>query len=134
MRLRRNVLRSNPDLKSQVSHLDAPADTMSVAADAEFCSARSIVDEVSIDVVQKVFGHPSLQTTTIYVLGEKARRRRSGALPCGGDAQNALVEEAKGKCCGTSDKSGRWANPRASLTANHLILTSCRRLQIVDRD
>ncbi|WP_250487440.1 tyrosine-type recombinase/integrase [Caballeronia sp. GaOx3] len=34
---------------------------------------QSVADEVPIDVVQKVRGHASLQTTTIYVQAEKQR-------------------------------------------------------------
>jgi site-specific recombinase XerD len=32
-----------------------------------------VADEVPVDVVQKVLGHASLQTTTIYVQAEKQR-------------------------------------------------------------
>lgn len=32
-----------------------------------------MADEVPVDVVQKVLGHASLQTTTIYVQAEKQR-------------------------------------------------------------
>ncbi|SAK70257.1 integrase [Caballeronia glebae] len=34
---------------------------------------QSVADEVPVDVVQKVLGHASLQTTTIYVQAEKQR-------------------------------------------------------------
>ena len=34
---------------------------------------QSVADEVPIDVVQKVLGHASLQTTSIYVQAEKKR-------------------------------------------------------------
>jgi integrase len=34
---------------------------------------QSVADEVPVDVVQKVLGHASLQTTTIYVQAEKRR-------------------------------------------------------------
>lgn len=36
-------------------------------------SARSRSPKVPVDVVQKVLGHASLQTTTIYVQAEKQR-------------------------------------------------------------
>jgi integrase len=41
-----------------------------------FChifGTQSVADDVPIDVVQKVLGHASLQTTTIYVQAEKQR-------------------------------------------------------------
>ncbi|WP_350029458.1 site-specific integrase [Caballeronia sp. GAWG1-5s-s] len=34
---------------------------------------QSVAEEVPVDVVQKVLGHASLQTTTIYVQAEKQR-------------------------------------------------------------
>jgi integrase len=34
---------------------------------------QSVADEVPVDVVQKILGHASLQTTTIYVQAEKQR-------------------------------------------------------------
>jgi integrase len=34
---------------------------------------QSVADEVPVDVVQKVLGHASLATTTIYVQAEKQR-------------------------------------------------------------
>jgi integrase len=34
---------------------------------------QSVADEVPVDVVQKVLGHASLQTTSIYVQAEKKR-------------------------------------------------------------
>jgi len=34
---------------------------------------QSVANEVPVDVVQKVLGHASLQTTTIYVQAEKQR-------------------------------------------------------------
>jgi integrase len=34
---------------------------------------QSVADEVPVDVVQKVLGHASLQTTTLYVRAEKQR-------------------------------------------------------------
>jgi integrase len=34
---------------------------------------QSVADEVPVDEVQKVLGHASLQTTTIYVQAEKQR-------------------------------------------------------------
>jgi integrase len=34
---------------------------------------QSVADDVPVDVVQKVLGHASLQTTTIYVQAEKRR-------------------------------------------------------------
>jgi integrase len=33
---------------------------------------QSVADEVPVDVVQKVLGHASLQTTTIYVQAENS--------------------------------------------------------------
>jgi integrase len=36
-------------------------------------ATQSVADEVPVDVVQKVLGHVSLQTTTIYVQAEKQR-------------------------------------------------------------
>ncbi|EKS72029.1 site-specific integrase [Caballeronia zhejiangensis] len=52
---------------------------------------QSVADEVPVDVVQKVLGHASLQTTTIYVQAEKKRmleeiagyyqRKTKGAAP-----------------------------------------------------
>ncbi|WP_244808355.1 tyrosine-type recombinase/integrase [Caballeronia zhejiangensis] len=35
--------------------------------------SQSVADEVPVDVVQKVLGHASLQTTTIYVQAKKRR-------------------------------------------------------------
>ncbi|WP_371884541.1 tyrosine-type recombinase/integrase [Caballeronia sp. S22] len=35
--------------------------------------SQSVADEVPVDVVHKVLGHASLQTTTIYVQAEKQR-------------------------------------------------------------
>lgn len=34
---------------------------------------HSVAEEVPVDVVQKVLGHASLQTTTLYVQAEKQR-------------------------------------------------------------
>jgi integrase len=34
---------------------------------------QSVADDVPVDVVQKVLGHASLQTTSIYVQAEKKR-------------------------------------------------------------
>ncbi|WP_350029627.1 tyrosine-type recombinase/integrase [Caballeronia sp. ATUFL_M1_KS5A] len=34
---------------------------------------QSVADDVPVDVVQKVLGHASLRTTTIYVQAEKQR-------------------------------------------------------------
>ncbi|GAB5101386.1 tyrosine-type recombinase/integrase [Caballeronia sp. HLA56] len=34
---------------------------------------QSVADDVPVDVVQKVLGHASLQTTTVYVQAEKQR-------------------------------------------------------------
>ena len=34
---------------------------------------QSVADDVPVDVVQKLLGHASLQTTTIYVQAEKQR-------------------------------------------------------------
>jgi integrase len=34
---------------------------------------QSVADDVPVDVVQKVLGHASLQTTTIYVQAERQR-------------------------------------------------------------
>jgi site-specific recombinase XerD len=34
---------------------------------------RSVADNVPVDVVQKVLGHESLQTTSVYVQAEKKR-------------------------------------------------------------
>ncbi|WP_309789560.1 tyrosine-type recombinase/integrase [Caballeronia sp. LZ019] len=36
-------------------------------------ASHSVADDVPVDVVQKVLGHASLQTTTIYVQAEKQR-------------------------------------------------------------
>ena len=36
-------------------------------------ATESVADEVPVDVVQKVLGHASMQTTTIYVQAEKQR-------------------------------------------------------------
>ncbi|WP_250520369.1 MULTISPECIES: site-specific integrase [unclassified Caballeronia] len=36
-------------------------------------ATHSVADEVPVDVVQKVLGHASLQTTTIYVQAERQR-------------------------------------------------------------
>jgi site-specific recombinase XerD len=35
--------------------------------------SQAVADEVPVDVVQKVLGHASLQTTSIYVQAEKKR-------------------------------------------------------------
>ncbi|KXV06416.1 hypothetical protein CR51_11875 [Caballeronia megalochromosomata] len=36
-------------------------------------ATQSVADEVPVDLVQKVLGHASLQTTTLYVQAEKQR-------------------------------------------------------------
>lgn len=36
-------------------------------------ASHSVADDVPVNVVQKVLGHASLQTTTIYVQAEKQR-------------------------------------------------------------
>ncbi|MCI1047784.1 site-specific integrase [Caballeronia zhejiangensis] len=52
---------------------------------------QSVADEVPVDVVQKVLGHASLQTTTIYVQAEKQR----------------VVEEVARYYAGAAHKTGR---------------------------
>jgi site-specific recombinase XerD len=56
----------SPDEKARFSQVNAHAFRHTFGT-------QSVADEVPVDVVQKVLGHASLQTTTIYVQAEKQR-------------------------------------------------------------
>ena len=54
---------------------------------------QSVADEVPVDVVQKMLGHASLATTTIYVQAEKQRVLEEAPAIMRG-AQNAVRQRS----------------------------------------
>ena len=65
--------RVNEYLQWESAFSPAALDTLRPADQYLVFAVCLVADEVPVDVVQKVLGHASLQTTSIYVQAEKKR-------------------------------------------------------------
>jgi len=73
---RKRIIKGMPDLSTDDMELLAATSTHSLR---HTFGTHAAAEDVPLDVVQKILGHASLQTTSIYVQAEKHRMLREAA-------------------------------------------------------